>query len=330
MNELKVTIVFFLFLVFVPIVSTSGSGAETMTCTDKLGRVVHIPIPVKRPVFFLTYELVPAMDIWDKVVGLGRWACSNDLMKAVRPDIDRSFPSVGSGSDINIEALLKLKPDLIVTWTFKPEMVKFMEQKGLRVIAVYPESLEELYEVMRLHGRLFQREKRMESAISQMEIVFNLIKQRVSKIPAQKRRRVLWLGGKQTTVACGIGVTNDIIRMIGGINPAAGIRQRNADVSMEQIVAWKPDVVFIWGNAGYGASDIMTSPQWRSVRAVKDRRVHKAPEWSTWSPRLAPIALWMAAKTYPECFKDQCVEKVADDFYRKVFGISYKKVKPLE
>ena len=50
---------------------------------------------------------------------------------------------------------MKLKPDVVVTWTFKPELVKFMEERGLRVIAIYPESLAELYDVMRLHGRLF-------------------------------------------------------------------------------------------------------------------------------------------------------------------------------
>jgi len=58
--------------------------------------------------------------------------------------------------------------------------------------------------------------------------------------------------------------------------------------------------------------------------------VYKAPEWSTWSPRLAPIALWMAMKTYPEYFRDINLYKVTDEFYRKVFGISYSKVKKIE
>ena len=51
-----------------------------------------------------------------------------------------------------MEALLKLKPDLVLTWTFKPDLVRFMEERGLKVIAIYPESLPELYDVMRLDG----------------------------------------------------------------------------------------------------------------------------------------------------------------------------------
>lgn len=316
-------------LLFVMIVVAS-SEAATITYTDKLGRKITVSVPVKRAVFFITYELIPALDIWDRVVGIGRWAYNNDLMKATKPDIASTIPSTGSGSDVNIEALLKLKPDLVITWTFKPETIRFMEEKGLKVIAIYPESLSELYDVMRLHGKLFGKEKEMEHSIDEMEKIFKLIRERVSKIPNNKRRKALWLGGKPTSVACGIGVTNDIFKLIGGINPAAQIPQRNADVPMERIITWNPDVIFIWGNAGYTAQSILQGSQWRFIKAIREDRVYKAPEWSTWSPRLAPVALWMAMKTYPEYFRDINLYKITDDFYWKVFGISFSKVKGFE
>jgi iron complex transport system substrate-binding protein len=99
---------------------------------------------------------------------------------------------------------------------------------------------------------------------------------------------------------------------------------------MERIISWNPDVIFIWGNASYTARSILQSSQWRFIKAVREGRVYKAPEWSTWSPRLAPIALWMAMKTYPEYFRDINLNKVTDDFYWKVFGISFSKVKGFE
>jgi len=319
-----------LWLVLLLLAIPWTAEAAAITCRDKLGRTVTVNVPVKRAVFFITYELIPALDIWDSVVGIERWAYDNDLMRATKPDIANIIPSTGSGTDVNIEALLKLKPDLVITWTFKPETIRFMEEKGLRVIAIYPDSLSELYDVMRLHGKLFKKKKEMGHSISEMERIFKLIKYRVSKIPDSKKRKVLWLGGKPTSVACGIGVTNDIFKLINGINPASSIPQRNADVPMERIIAWNPDVIFIWGNAGYTAQSILQSPQWRFIRAVKEGRVYKAPKWSTWSPRLAPIALWMAMKTYPEYFRDINLYKVTDEFYRKVFGISYSKVKKIE
>jgi len=315
--------------ILIIIAITVTSEAATLFYTDKMGRTINISVPVKRAVFFITYELIPALEIWDSVVGIGRWAYDNDLMRATKPDIEK-IPSAGSGSDVNIESLLRLKPDLVLTWTYKPETVRFMEEKQLKVIAIYPESLSELYEVMILHGKLFKKEAMMEHSIAKMEEIFGLVRSRASKIPANKKKKALWLGGKPTSVACGIGVTNDIFKLINGINPASSIPQRNADVPMERIIAWNPDIIFIWGNASYTAKSILKSSQWRFIEAVKEGKVYKAPEWSTWSPRLAPIALWMAMKTYPEYFCDINFEKIIDDFYRKVFGIPYRMVKKIE
>jgi iron complex transport system substrate-binding protein len=99
---------------------------------------------------------------------------------------------------------------------------------------------------------------------------------------------------------------------------------------MEQIVAWNPDVIFIWGHAGYSAQDILDSPQWRRISAVREGRVYKAPRWSNWSPRIAPVVLWMATKTYPDSFKDVDLDRCFEDFYRNVYGISYEKVSRIE
>jgi len=304
--------------------------AESITLTDKLARVVTIHVPVSRAAIFQTYELIPALGIWDNVAGLGRHAYNNDLIRATKPDVGNVIPSPGSGDDINIEALLKLKPELVITWTYKPESVRFLEQKGIKVICIAPESLSEFYEAIRIHGRLFGKEAKSEACIAEMERVFSFVKERVSHLSPQARKKVVWLLGKPTTVACAQAVSSDLINLMGGMNPAATIPQTSLDVSMEQIVAWNPDVIFIWGYAGYIAESILGSTQWRFVTAVKQRKVFKAPVWSTWSPRVAPIVLWMAMKAYPECFGDVEVEKMFDGFYRRVFGIPYEKVNRIE
>jgi iron complex transport system substrate-binding protein len=290
---------------------------------DKLGKEVAVSLPVRRAVFLVAYELVPVLGVWDRVVGVARWVYDNDLVTQSKPDI-RSIPSVGSGSDVNIETLLRLKPDLVVTWTFKPEQVRFMEQRGFPVVGVYPDSIAELYDVMRFLGRAFQREDRMDRAIGEMEALFRLVGERVSRIPEAQRKRVLYIGSKPTTASGQVGVTNDMIALIGARNPASVLQQRNADVPLEKIIAWDPDVIIIWGNAHYDASDLTNDPRWRLIPAVRKGQVYKAPEWSTWSPRLAPYALWMAAITYPEQFKDIAADKVVNEFHRKVFGVPGK------
>jgi iron complex transport system substrate-binding protein len=299
---------------------SDAAPTGSVTYRDKLGRSVTVPLPVKRAVFLISYDLVPILGVWDRVVGVARWAYDNDIVRQSKPDI-RSIPSVGSGTDVNMEALLKLKPDLVLTWTFKPDIIRYMEERGLKVIAIYPESLAELYDVMRLDGRLFEREARMERAIGEMEGVFRMVRERVTRIPDGRKKKVLYIGSKPTIVSGAAGVTNDMITLIRARNPASVFKQRNIEVPLERIVGWDPDVIIIWGNARYMPSDLTNDPQWRLVPAVRKGRVYKSPEWNTWSPRLAPFALWMAARTYPERFRDMDMDKVIDDFHRKVYGV---------
>ncbi len=306
-----------------------GAGyAAPYSFIDKRGKRITVDVPVKRAVIIITYELIPALNIWDQVVGVSIWAKRHcDIYRffiTKYPQLEKV--AVGQGTSINIETLIKLNPDIVITWTYNLQAIKFMESKNIKVFAIYPDSLSEFYQVLKVHGKLFGKEKRTRCIIEEMNKIFDLIKRRISKIPYLERKKVIHLGGKPTTVSAKYGVTSDLIKIIGGINPADNIKKRNIEVSVERILLWNPDVIFIWGNAGYGPDWIMNNTQWSFVKAVKKHQVFKLPKWSTWSPRATLIALYMAKKVYPKYFKDVNFEKIADDFYKKVFGISYFEV----
>jgi len=307
------------FFVLVFLLEAQPAGAASITYTDKLNRILEIPVPVQRVVFLQMYELLPILDAWDKVVGVADHVYRDDLIQAVKPDI-RSITPVGSGGNANIEAILKLQPDLVITWAWQPETIRFMEEKGIRVIAIYPENIEDLYKVMRLLGVIFQKEEKVKTVITEMSRIFSLIRAKDTREQGMKRKMV-YLGGKSNSVSGSIGINNDLLELIGGVNVAGPINDRSAMVSLEQIVVWNPDVIFIWGNAGYSAQDIIDNPQWRFIKAVREKRVYKLPKWTTWSPRLALVALWMAKKAYPEDFEDISFFNIADSFYKKLFNI---------
>ncbi len=311
-----------LFLLPTLLLATFAYAGSTVTYTDRLNRTVEIPIPVQRVVFLQLYELLPALDIWDKVVGVANYVYRDDLVRQAKPDIE-SIPSVGSGSDVNVEAVMQLKPDLVITWAWKPESIRFMEAKGLRVVAIYPENISELCNDMRMIGRVFQREDKVEEAIAEMEAIFSLIRERAGKRPDKEKLKMLFLGGESNSVSCALGINNELMTMIGGVNPAGAIKKRNTLVSLEQILVWNPDILFIWSNAGYSAGDILNNNQWRHIRAVREGRVYKTPNWTSWSPRIAMLALWMAKMTYPEEFRDIDLTTVADHLYRKVFNLPF-------
>ncbi len=321
----KVLIITILFLAFLRV---SVSEAGTLTVIDKLGRKITVETPVKRAVLIITYELIPALDIWNQVIAVSRWAeTSCDLYRAfisLHPEYKKI--SVGAGVNLNVETILKLHPDLIITWTYHIKTVRFLQEQGLKVFTVYPDSLKELYQLILLHGKLFGKEKRAKFVIKEMQKVFSFIQKRLKGI--KKKKKVLYIGSKPTVVLGKIGVTADLIKIAGGINVAEKINRRYITVSSEQILKWNPDVIFIWGSASYNPEFVFK--KWSYLKAVKRKQVFKLPHWSTWSPRSALLALFMAKKLYPSIFEDVNFEKFADNFYRKIFKISYNYVKKFE
>lgn len=67
--------------------------------------------------------------------------------------------SVGEASDLNLETLYKLKPDVIITWGYYPKLLNFLEQNGFRVIAINPEGLSDLYDTIRLFGKILEKKR---------------------------------------------------------------------------------------------------------------------------------------------------------------------------
>ena len=305
-------------LIVMPVHLLAG---EPFSYKDKLGRTTHLEVPVGRAVVFQLYELLTPLKCWDQVAGIGRGAFDKDLMLSAKPDLKERVPSVGSGADVNMEGLLKLKPDVVLTWTYSPESVRFMEQKGLKTIAVYPDSFSEMFDVIRLMGKMFGRSGEAQTLMDRMNAILDLVRSRGARVPANRRAKVLWSYTRQNSVGAGNSLSADIFKSVGAVNAAGSVAQRTANVSIETIVQWNPDVIFIWGNAKYTAQEILDNPQWRFVKAVRDKRVYKAPEWSTWSPCLAPIVLWVAAKTYPDLYRGVDVYGISDKFFRDVFGI---------
>ncbi len=306
--------------------------ASSIEVTDSLGRNVNIKIPVERAVIISTTELIPALDIWDFVVGVPRWAEEeSDLHRSFteeNPSLRR--PKVGEGMDVNVEAVIGVRPQLVITWAVFLQSVKFLEERGITTIAIQPENINELYEAIRLHGILFNREKQAEMVIEEMKKIFNIIHKKVSLIPPSERKTVMITWMRPTTVTGKIGLIRNVLDIIGAKNVSDEIENKTADVSVEHIIKWNPDVIFTWGYANYGPEWFFENKQWQLLKAVKNFRVYKLPMWPITSPRLPLFALFIAMKVYPEHFQDLNFNEIADNFYRNIFGTTLELVKRYE
>ncbi len=276
-----------------------------------------------RAVLFEGYEIAAAFKVWERIVGISSYAHDNDLLQRVMPGL-RQIPSPGTGFAVNMEGLMALKPDLVVTWDRKPDYVEFMRRRGLPVFTFYPEGLEELRrDTLRL-GRLLGQPERAEQVTEMVNRSLEALQRRLAGIPAAARPRVVWLWGKPTTITGNKGVVGDLITRAGGINLGSTIDDFNRELSMETMVELNPQVVLIWGSASFGVADLLRDPKWQTIEAVKNRRVFKASRASTWSPRVVLLAWWMARCFFPQVISQAEFSQATQRFYRDCFGISYE------
>lgn len=282
-----------------------------------------LPQEAHRAVLFEGYEIAAAFKVWDRIVGISSYAYDNDLLQRVVPGL-RQIPSPGTGFAVNVENLMALKPDLVVTWDRKPDQVEFLRRRGLNVLAIYPEGLEDLRrDTLRL-GRLLGQPARAEKVTELVARSLEGLKQRLAGVPAAARPRVVWLWGKPTTITGNKGVVGELITVAGGINLGSTVDDFNRELSMETLVELNPQVVLIWGSASFGVTELLRDPKWQTIEAVKTGRVFKATRASTWSPRVVVLAWWMARSFFPQEISSAEFRQAATRFHQECFDISYE------
>jgi iron complex transport system substrate-binding protein len=154
------------------------------------------------------------------------------------------------------------------------------------------------------------RELRNSLDITQREL--ERIGRRASLIPTAKRPVVyyLWAQGPLET-SCGGSTVDDLITLAGGRNACGAVRREHMLASLEQVLAWNPGIIVMWGNDRLDPVDIMADPQWRMMRAVKERRVYELPEvflCDLWTLKFAYAVKLLAAWCHPRAFADLDLE----------------------
>ena len=343
----KISLLFIVIFGIYLIVGTSGISARTVT--DQLGRQVEIPEKVERVVVLEHHALDVIIQIGaqSQVVGImERW-------KKILPGAAKSMPELegmatpGDLTVINVEELLKTNPDLVIFTHYAPaEMVKQIESAGIPAIAVsfYRADYEQ---ASRLNPELKNPDKAytegMKDGITLLGDVFGhpdraaklleyivrnreMIKNRLGDIAREDRIRCYMANPELHTYGTG-KYTGVIMERAGGRNVAEEIKGYQ-QVSMEEVLKWNPEVIFVQDRYQDIIPQMKNDPAWQATDAVKNDRLYLCPEyvkpWGHPCPESFALGeMWMATKLYPEKFKDVDLAKLVDDYYRTFYGLPY-------
>jgi len=124
-------------------------------------------------------------------------------------------------------------------------------------------------------------------------------------------------------------IQTSLIEAGGGVNAVSGVEGVGGfvDVSIEQIIAWNPEVIWYPTYANYTADDLLNDPAWSSISAIQNKRVYAFPSnLEPWDQPTAALALgldWALYNLHPDLYSFEALMKDVDEFYTMVYDKTF-------
>jgi iron complex transport system substrate-binding protein len=306
--------------------------ARAETVTDGAGRQVPVPAHVARvfpagpPAAIMLYTLAP-----DLLLG---WTRANgpEEREFLLPDVGSRAEVgrlTGRGNTANLEAVLTLKPDLIldsgyVNDTYVSLADRVQQQTGIPY-ALLDGSFGGTANAYRVLGALTDRRDAAEGLARYTEDTMKTISGRTDGIPKGRRPRVYFARGPRgLETGLGGSITVETIELLAQ-NVAGETRGGLGTVSIEQVLVWNPEVIVTIDQDF--AAKVYDDPAWAPIEAVRTRRVHLSPKlpfgWVDFPPSVNRlIGLWWLAKIlYPDRFPED-LRALTRTFYDKFYHVN--------
>lgn len=236
----------------------------------------------------------------------------------------------------NVERMLDLKVDLVLYSPFPGEVEKY-RAAGIKTACGFspqkrPRTIDEFSENFKRQVTFFgellgpEHEARAEKYCRYFDDTVRRILAVTSKIKATDRPSVYY-GGRNGNPLLGQGMASVMhwdTEVAGGNFITRSMDSNFTEVNMEQVYAWDPDIILLsaWSKS---TDAVMDNPSWKSLKAVKTRRVYLIPEgvfsWDFASGESPLLMIWMAKIFYPEIFRDWNMAGEMRKFYFEIYGI---------
>lgn len=310
-------------------VKDNGDGTKVIKDVD--GQEVTVPVTPERVanLWHANNQVILTLGGAPKLSATTHYVTTIPWFRQVYPDITKVPAPIAANNDLNMEALLATKPDVVLVSSEK--QAEAVRQAGLTAVRVGFSDMNGLMQTVNLTAEVLGTQgayERAQKYNAYMQKNLKLIEERLKDLPDSERPKVMHIGsGTKVQNVSGSGIVIDEwINIAGGQNVATG-QKGMKDVSMEQITAYAPEVIIIGGDASAkGVQTIQSDAAWKDVPAVKNNKVIRNPygtfNWDRYSTEEALQVLWAAKTLHPQKFTDVDMVKETQEFYSTFFGYS--------
>ena len=237
--------------------------AHALQLTDDRGVTVTLAQTPQRIVSLLPSltQSICALDQCQRLVGVDRY--SND------PASVRRLPVLGGGLDPNIEAIVALRPDVVVLATSSRASQR-LESLGLKVVALEPKSQADVRRVLKKLGQLLAVPDNT-GAERVWRVIDAGVTAAAQSLPPHAKNLRVYFEVNQGPYAAGessfIGETLTRLGVKNVVPAALGPFPR---LNPEFVVRANPDIIMVSSGSMQG---MLAYPGWSAIKAVREKRI---------------------------------------------------------
>ncbi|PTU31614.1 helical backbone metal receptor [Stenotrophobium rhamnosiphilum] len=183
------------------------------------------------------------------------------------------LPHVGDAFSVNVEALIGLKPDLVLVWDggTPPETTERLAVLGLRVVPIKVNKLADVATALERVGQLLGTADAGRAAAAAYRKRLAGLYERYRGV---KPLRVMYqIEANPAFTINGQSPISEAMAVCGGVNVFAGLSQLAAPVTKESVLAANPDVV-IYGEQDMGAEIRHYWAAFPQAKAQKNKNIY--------------------------------------------------------
>jgi len=242
---------------------TATTAGAPITVRDGAGTEVTLQAPARRIVSLAPHatELLFAAGAGDRVVGV---VATSDY-----PPAARSLPAVGDARALDLERIIALKPDLVVGWPYtSPAQAATLAARGIALFVSDPATPMAIADELERLGVLAGTSATAAPAARALRERWRKLAARDRTDPPVRVFYEIWdaplftLGGRH--------LVSQAIAACGGENVFAALTLPAPVVSVEAVLAARPEVIVAGAAGGVRPSWLDDWKKWPALPAVAD------------------------------------------------------------
>ena len=219
-----------------------------------------------------TTETLYLLGEQDRIVGISAYAR--------RPPEVRSKPRVCAFSNANFDAIVRLEPDLVLTFSdVQAEITRELVLRGVNVMNFNQRSTGEILDMIALLARIVGKPDQGIQLIDSLQHGLDAIRNSASRFPHRPR---VYFEEWNDPLISGIRWVEELIEIAGGDPIFPELKNcgkaRDRVINPAAVIGRDPEVILAsWCGMRVKKEQIVTREGWNSIAAVQNNHIYEIP-----------------------------------------------------